>query len=200
MAKTKERNRKLLSCSSNFYVLKLIIFILVLFISINGDNGEKVHSKGGNGVSTVNVSTTSYQLFNGEFVAANGTFTASSEAATTAFYADATIAAADDDDDDTGAVHKKNNHTGHGADTTEAHHNFIANENRNAKVVDGADADKAAAANGRRTKRTGRNKRRNNGNGERVLSRRRRYLIFPEGSSLQVGTYHTIYTCAIAKV
>lgn len=30
-----------------------------------------------------------------------------------------------------------------------------------------------------------------NGDGERILSRRRRYLIFPEGSSLQLGKWQT---------
>lgn len=177
MAKTKEDNRKLLSCSFNFYVPKLIIFILVLFISINSDNGEKVHSKGGNGVSTVNVSTTSYQLFNGE---------------ATAIYADAPSG-------DIAIANKQNNHTGHGEGTTEAHYNFIVNENRDATRVDDADdADDAddSVGDGHRNTTSRRKNRSYNSNGERVLSRRRRYLIFPEGSSLQVGMY--IYLSPLA--
>lgn len=106
MAQTEKDARKLLSCSYTFCVLKLIIFVLVLFISIKGDDGDNARREGGNG-SDVDVG-----------VRMNSTDPAASQ----------------------------------------AYYDFITNG----------------------TERK---------NGERILSRRRRYLIFPEGSSLQVGMY-----------
>lgn len=119
MAQTEKDARKLLSCSYTFCVLKLIIFVLVLFISIKGDDGDNVHREGGNG-SDVDVD---------------------------------------------GGVRMSST----GPAARQAYYEFITN------------------GNGRK-------------NGERILSRRRRYLIFPEGSSLQVGMYWVMFSVTLMKI
>lgn len=112
-------NRKLLSCFTNFSHLKLIITLLMLFISIKCDDGDNVHRFKGHGVPS-NVSVD--QVSTGQFPVNTNTVNVTTENA-----------------------------------TTESHYNFIVNSSH---TVNDA---------------------------ERVLSRQRRYLIFPEGSSIQLG-------------
>lgn len=113
------KNRKLFSCFTNFSHLKLIIPLLLLFISIKCDDGENVHRFDGHGVS-VNVSVGQVSAEPSISDAVNG-----------------------NDGKDNG--------------TAKSHYNFNVNASQT-------------------TDRK-----------ERVLSRRRRYLIFPEGSSIQLG-------------
>lgn len=176
MTQTENNIIKLLSCSTNFcVVVKLIILVLMLFISINGSNGEKVQQKcDGYGVSGY---ISDHEVFNEHTIGVNDDANQSNNKIISKSNGnDSSIDVDNDEGDDIGndchriiknantIIDNQNVGAGDTNDTTtKNHYNFIANEwNLNSNIS-------------------------NNEPKERVLSRQRRYLVFPEGSSIQVG-------------
>lgn len=188
--KRQQQLRKLSFSTFTFFTLKLIIFMLLPFISIKGDdflatrslsqmealNGMIGRDGGGNGGNSI---TNNRQNGKMNFYIQGGTVGVGVDV--------------DGDGDGDGTVTRNTNDSEHSSNKSGSPHidallaaqrNFSLPQQATYKIDSNGGGGNFNVL---KSDLFGNTNSKFNENGERILSRNRRYLIFPEGSSLQLG-------------